>query len=73
MKVFLFNNGNSAFFDEKGEQVPELQRSWFLLYVVFLKEKGIDPTEVDFMLPCGRAKIFEIPEEHGGGYNWRIL
>jgi hypothetical protein len=69
MRAILFNNGNTGFFDYKGEQVAELQQSWLLMYVNFLKEKGIDPTKIDIELPCGKVKIFEIP----GGYNWQIL
>ena len=70
MKVIFFQNGNTAVINEENnEQVPELQKSWLLLFAEFLEDKGIDPTEVSYLLPQGRkAEVFKIP----GGYNWRI-
>lgn len=53
MHALFFANGNTAFFDESGAQVPELQRSWLQMYVIFLKEHGVDPTKVDYTLPNG--------------------
>ncbi len=67
--VLFFHNGNTAVFDRHGEQIPELQKSWFLMFVRFLKENGIDPLGLEFRLPNNStAELFEIPD----GYNWSI-
>lgn len=63
--VMFFPNGNTAAVD--GEQIPGLQASWFLLYVEFLAEKGVDPTQCEFLFPGGaRAHVFRIDS----GWNW---
>lgn len=67
MKVMFFPNGNTACF-ENGRQVPELQESWFMLYVQLLAAIGHDPTQIEFTMPNGmRAKVFELED---GSYNW---
>lgn len=66
--VLFFGNGNSAFFDENNRQVPEIQESWLLLYIEFLGERGIEPKDVEFIMPDGtKWEVFET----GAGYNWR--
>ena len=68
MEVIFSSYGNTGVF-EGDEQVPELQKSWLLLFAEFLNKHGIDPTAVAFTLPNGnRCKIFEVPD----GCNWRI-
>ena len=70
LKVIFFDNGNTACFDEKDNQVSELQTSWLILYAEFLKKNNIDPIKVEFVMPNGRsAKTFSTDS----GYNWRIL
>lgn len=67
--AILFGDGQSAFF-KNGEQVPEAQVSWLLLYVKHLESIGIDPIDVEIGLPNGRnARIFKIE----GGYNWEVI
>jgi len=68
IEVIFFPNGNTAVCKDC-KQIPELQESWLLLYVNFLLTKGIDPTEVDFWLPTGKAKVFKTPK----GYEWKII
>lgn len=69
MQVFFFNNGNTAVCDTTGQQVPDLQQPWILLFAEFLKSKGIDPEAADFMLPSGKmAHLFRTE----AGLNWRI-
>jgi len=71
MECMFFNNGNTAFFYQ-GEQQPDLQKSWFRMYVDFLLIKGVDPTDVKFILPNGKkAKIIKTPEGIYE-YNWAI-
>lgn len=68
LKVMFFLNGNTMAFRD-GQQVPDLQESWLLLYVQLLVTHGIDPTEVTFAMPDGsRATVFEIED----GYNWKF-
>ena len=66
-KVYFHMNGNSTAFNNN-EQVPELQESWFLLYVNFLKEKGVEDIEsIEFNLPNGKtAKYISLYD------NWKI-
>lgn len=67
-KVYFFPNGNTAvLINEK--QSSEHQRSWFLKYVNFLKRKGIDVLNSEYILPNGdKAELFKIKN----GYNWKI-
>jgi len=66
-EVMFFKNGNTAHLKD-GKQVPELQESWFSLYIKFLEEKGINPLDGVYRLPAGDAKIFKTES----GYNWSI-
>lgn len=69
LKVIFFPSGNTAAFKD-GRQVPDLQDSWFMIYVQLLVAVGIDPTEVEFAMPdARRATVFET---ESGSYNWRI-
>jgi len=68
-EVLFFDNGNTAFIDEDGRQVPKLQKSWILMYTKFLEENGIDPLDGVYKLPAGDAKIFKTKN----GYNWRFI
>jgi len=70
MKVYFFDNGNSCVFNEKDQQVASLNKSWLLLYVEFLKSKGLNPTDFEFKMP--NAKIAKIFKMEDGNYNWRI-
>ena len=52
-EVFFFPNGNTSVTDGK-EQIPKLQESWFLLFIDFLKSKGIKVNEnIIFNMPDG--------------------
>lgn len=67
--VIFFPNGNTAVCDEHGQQVPQLQEPWILLYVQKLINEGADPLTLNILMPNGRsAKLFKIPD----GWNWRI-
>ena len=68
--VLLFPNGNSAVL-VNGKQMPELQKSWLILFIEHLEDKGIDPTKVIFALPSGqKVKVFKNPNND---YNWRLV
>ncbi len=69
-ELFLFYNGVTAICDEQGNQVPELQVPWLLLYGQFLESKGIDPLLVKINLPNGDvAKFFRNSE---GKLSWDL-
>lgn len=68
-RVMFFANGNTAVLDEGG-QIPELQESWLLVFVEWLKSRGIDPDQCDIVMPNGdRAILFKTGE---GSLSWRL-
>lgn len=72
MEVLFFQSGSTAVFKDN-EQQPKLQESWILLYAQFLKEKGIDPTKVNYKINMnGNIRNVTIFEMKDGGYNWKV-
>lgn len=70
LECVFMRNGNTAFF-KNGQQVPELQKAWIILYFEFLEKHKINPLEVKFQFPDGsRAKAFKTSTN---GYNWNLL
>ncbi len=66
-EVLFFPNGNTAVCDEKG-QIPELQKSWFLMFVDFLKSKDIKVDKnIIFNMPNGKVAEY-MPEFN----NWQF-
>lgn len=66
-KLFFFPGGNTAVCDDEN-QIPELQTSWFLLYVEFLQGKGVKVEELnEIWLPNGKRAEYDV-EYH----SWRI-
>ena len=69
IEVLFFVNGNTGVF-EGGEQIPDLQRSWFILFMEHLENKGIDPDGIICTLPNGeRATVFRTPDND---FSWRF-
>ena len=68
MRVTFFANGNTAVTDED-KQIPELQESWLALFVKYLDENGVDPTEPTYQMPDGNK--FSVYKVHNG-YNWGL-
>ena len=67
-KVSFFKNGLTAAFED-GQQLPQLQESWFVLYLQFIAAAGFDPTEIDFFMPNARSvKVFRLED---GSFLWR--
>jgi hypothetical protein len=68
--VTFFPNGNTAVFDDAGNQMPELQEAWIRLWAEHAKNLGHDVTEIeDIMLPNEKyARFFKIED----GVNWAI-
>ena len=70
MKIMFMDNGTTVVFSEGGNQMPDLQESWLLMYTRFLESKGFDPMEHQFELPSGRhAKIIRRIKN---GFTWQI-
>ena len=69
LEIVFFPNGNTLVFKD-GQLMPDLNKSWFLLYIKFLTAIGIDPTEVKFIMPDAKqATVFEIQSKP---YSWSI-
>lgn len=66
--VMIANFGQMAVF-QNGEQRADLQKPWILMIADYFKEKGVDPTKVDFKITDGhKIEIFDTLE----GYSWRV-
>lgn len=72
--VYFFPNGNTACCDQAGQQMGELQQSWFLMWIEFVKSKGFDPAAIkEIHLPSGRAKLLTFTDDDGTvKYNWQM-
>lgn len=70
--IIFFANGNTAAFGDSGLQAPELQVSWFELYLGFLETRGIDPTECKFTINGGGGAIVVPFKTDQGTWNWEI-
>ena len=70
MDISFYSNGNTGVFDTKGNPIPELQKSYVLMFAKFLEvDYGIDPLKLIFTMPDGRkAHLFSTKD----GYNWRF-
>jgi len=64
----LFPNGNTAAF-KNGEQVPELQKSWLIMYLQFLELNEIDPTKCQIEIGSRIVRPFKTED---GFWNWEI-
>ena len=61
--IVFMRNGTVVVWDEKYNQVPELQGSWLINYIEYMKSKGaeIDYNNTEILMPnSAKAKIFEI-------------
>lgn len=70
--VFFFPNGNAAVFDENGQQMPELQQSWLIVFLGWLQTQSGQPMDTikEIVLPNGDlAKPFKTSE---GSWNWDV-
>lgn len=65
--LFFAPNGCTAVFDDKDQQIPELQKSWFLLFVEFLQSKGVKVEDIEEIKLSG--KDVEYLKEY---HNWKF-
>lgn len=69
INVLFAPNGVSAVFGPDGQQIPELQEPWIILFVKHLEEHGIDVLDCEFTMPNGRvARLFKTER----GWNWNF-
>lgn len=67
-QIIFFNNGNTAVFDSKGQQIPKFQKSWLLMFIEFLQSKGAKVEKTEINLPDGRRAKY-LKKYH----NWEII
>lgn len=67
--AIFFPTGQVAVFDERGQQIPELQKPLLLIWAEQAARLGYDPTTLIVETPAGMVKFFKIEN----GYNWQIL
>lgn len=66
--VTFFHNGQNMCFDSNGNQIPELQEPWIILWAKLAESYGYDITQIkDIMVPNGSYVKFFKTES---GYNW---
>lgn len=72
--VMLFTHGATACFNKNGQQICELQKSWFTIWLEWIESKGIDPLEIKSIevIEHGR-KAFLKPFRTEFGWNWEIV
>ena len=66
--IMFFENGNTAVFDDAGEQIGKLQKSWLRVFIEWLEDQHVDGSMCEIIMPDGRE--IEIIE-HEEGWNWR--
>lgn len=59
MRVLVFDNFNLVAFDDRGEQLPDVQRNLLTMWAQFVADKGINPDGL----------VIEVT----GGQRWRIF
>ena len=68
--VMFFRNGNTAIFDEHGQQDTHLQEPWILVYMDYLRRHGVETEGLDISMPDGRRAI--IDKMTDDNYTWRV-
>jgi hypothetical protein len=74
--IILFSNGNVACFDEKDEQIPELQKDgWLIAWLKEMERKGItDLTDCKIeTIVNGREAEIKPFKTIDGDFNYQII
>lgn len=75
-KIGFHPNGKTTVTDESGQQIPNLQESWLILFFKFLESRGVNPRECEFTLPMRSqigSSILSVeatPIKTEEGWNW---
>ena len=72
-KVTLFQNGNSIAFDENGEQVPECQINYIIMYLKHIESLGIDPMEIESIEIAAIGRYVQPIKLESGEWNYKIV
>ncbi len=67
--INFFSNGATMVFDDDGEQILELQNSWFRNIIQKMIDDGVDLFECDITMPNGRK--VELISLKDGDWNWK--
>lgn len=65
--LFFLPGGNTAVFDQKNQQIPDLQKSWLMLFLEFLQGKGVKIEDIEEIKLAGR-EVEYLKEYH----NWKF-
>lgn len=71
--AILFSNGNTAVFDENGEQMGELQKGWLELWCEFMESKGVDPSKIDIKTIVNGRDTNVQPFKTEYGWNCKLM
>mgnify|MGYP000523549413 CR=1 FL=1 len=66
----MFGAYGQTLFSKDGEQVPELQQPWLVLYLREIQRHGIDPRDVEIRMSGGQRVYPFVTDE--GGWNWSM-
>lgn len=72
--LMFFENGCLACFDDKGQQVPELQDAYITLWIQKAQSIGFNVDDLqEIIMPDGRqVKLIKFQYDDGTtGYNWK--
>lgn len=69
----IYTNGTTSVFDDKGEQIPELQVSLFELWFEHLEDSGVDPTKIEIRATINGADSIIKPIRVQGRWNYEIV
>lgn len=68
VKLMFFDNGNTAVFNEQGEQIPELQQPWIRIFMRWLQSEGVEPGELkNITMPGGKRAEWHLGDHYGEG------
>ena len=73
-KVFLFNTAQIAVFDERGEQIPELQTALIVEWAEKAKALGYEIDGLEIQIQADRnIRLFEWEFEGETGINFEVV
>ncbi len=71
--IVFFPGGNTAVFDEDGNQISHLQKNWFLEFLKQLHYMWEDFEEAEILLPGGKVELEKIEDGDFTKYDYKFL
>jgi hypothetical protein len=71
-KITFWPNGGVSVRDKDGNDLPELQRHWLLIYWDRLEQLGLDPTTIEFQGLSNGAWVRFVPFKHDNDWSYKI-